>query len=264
METSKELTLTTHDLSAVGINSQLTSNDLLEVIAHDIYDKYMESVRNVMAEAGQLSIAYYALLNPELNKMRTALKQYFPATEKLSSPSNDDSDYGDDDDDETDNTLKELTCSFGKIGEYWPSIPVHTIRITERDKGTVCDLNNSNYALPNLKARTAKVELSISSGRRSDVQPAKVGNITGTVETSVTKSFKQVLTIPITRFKEFQTKVMAHNKRVDELMSFLPKNGALSVERFTREARVKLNKKIISNQSAEFRKKISELFNIKL
>lgn len=260
---SKELVLTSKDLTEVGIDSRLTSNDLVEVVAHDIYDKYMSAVNNVIAESSDLSTEYYNLLNPELNKMRSALKSYFPTTEKLSSPSNEDSDY-EDDEDENDSKTKDLNCSFGKIKDYWPYISIRSIKIHEKEKGTICDLSNSNFSLPILKSKNAKVKLSISSGSKKEEQPVKIGAITGIIETSISKSFEQIITLPITRFKQFAAKVADHNKRVDELISFLPKNGALSVERFTREARVKMNKKIISAQSPDFRKKISELFNIKL
>lgn len=258
MQTSKELTVfTANDLSAAGINSQLTSNDLIEVVAHDIYDKFVDAVTDAVKRGKQIEEEYSSLFDAEMNKMKRSLKKWLSKSNEVIKM---------DEDDIVDEDFEGVAMSFGKISrdDYWPPIGVIRITLVEKDKGTMIDQRSSNLYMPSLKAASTKVKFTISSGNQSSEEAVKVGSITGTIQTITNKSFTQIISVPTTRFKKIADKVKEHNKQVADLISFLPKNGLLSVERFTREARVKMNKKILSAQSPDFRKKISELFNIKL
>lgn len=253
---SKELILTSKDLNEVGINSSLSSNDLIEVVAHDIYDSYIASVNDVIKRGDKISDKYLKLMDAEFSKMKRSLKGHLSPAEKIIAVDEEDfNDYEENSD---------ALCSFTKVDEYWPDISLWNLRIVEKDKGTVIDKNTRRFNIPSLKKKTVVVDLSITTGTKTDRKEVKTGSIIGTIETSIKKSFSQKVTVPIERFKSFAAEVIAHNKEVDALMEFIPKNGALSVDRFTREARVKMNKKIISAQSPDFKKKISQLFNIKL
>lgn len=260
---NKELVLTSKDLTEVGIDSRLTSNDLVEVVAHDIYDAYMKAVNDAIKVGNGLSTKYYALLDSEIGKMKTKLKEFLKPNQKVNV--RDEDDFDDEDEDDSNTSKDNITASFTSIsGVYWGRISAKQMLIKERDKGTVIEASGSNYSVPNLKAKTSKILLSISTGRQEEKKEIKKGDISGTIETSVSKKFTLIVEIPTKRFINFSKEVAAYNEDVEALMNVLPKNGALSVERFTREARVKMNKKIISAQSPDFRKKISELFNIKL
>lgn len=246
---------TTNDLQAAGINSQLTSNDLVEVVAHDIYDKYVNSVNEVIERGAELYSSYNKLMDAEVGKMKSALGKYLKKTEKVEVVS---------DDDMEDENFEGVSVSFSGGDKYWGSIKINSLTLTEKEKGTFVTTSDYRMYIPDTKPKTAKVTLTLATGRYSDTEKISVGNITGTIETQISKKFTQSVTIPTTRFKAYVKEVEQYNADVKVILNFLPKNGALSVERFTREARVKMNKKIISAQSPDFRKKISELFNIKL
>lgn len=246
---------TTNDLQSAGINSQLTSNDLVEVVAHDIYDKYVDMVTDIIKRGNELEKEHAGLMDVEIGKMKKAVSKYINGAVKV---------VDEDDIDDEDEATESINGSFGKVEGYWPTTELHKLGLNEREKGTFIESRVRSLYIPSFKSKTSKVKLTLASGQHYDEQKVTVGNISGTINTTVDKKFTQVVTIPITRFKNFHNKCMEFNKEVEGVLSFLPKNGALSVERFTREARVKMNKKIISAQSPEFRKKISELFNIKL
>ena len=74
-------TLTTNDLQSAGINSQLTSNDLVEVVAHDIYDKYLTAINDIIDKGKSLETKYYKLMNAEVGKMKKALGKYLKKEE---------------------------------------------------------------------------------------------------------------------------------------------------------------------------------------
>jgi hypothetical protein len=248
--------LTTSDLNAAGINSQLSSNDLVEVVAHDIYDKYTESITNVIANGELIYKRYNQLFDVERNKMKSSLSKYFKKDEDI--------EVVEDAEDFDEYDFSGVAFSFGKIDEYWPSINISTISLKEKDKGTFAERSYRSIPMPPLKMKSVRVKLILSTPNKSDTAEVKQAGITGSIETTIKKTFTQIITTPIARFKKLADEVNEYNKQVDDLCEFLPKNGLLSVERFTREARVKMNKKIISAQSPDFRKKISELFNIKL
>jgi len=247
--------LTTSDLNAAGINSQLSSNDLVEVVAHDIYDKYLDSINNVIDTGDKLQAKYRKLLDVEINKMKSSLSKYlrkYDAVEIV------------DEDDYTDEEFEGVSASFSSADNYWPSISISKISVKEKDRGSFVEKSCRNLSFPVLKEKSAKVRLTLQTGKKSNTEDVKIGAITGEITTSSQKIFNQVITLPVARFKNLADEIKEYNKQVSDLMVFLPKNGQLSVERFTREARVKMNKKIISAQSPDFRKKISELFNITL
>lgn len=248
--------LTTSDLNAAGINSQLSSNDLVEVVAHDIYDKYTASIVNIIAEGDELYKRAQNLMEVEIFKMKKSLSKYLSASDKVL--------LVEDAEDEYEEEFGDVNASYSTGDEYWPNLSMSKIVLREKDKGTFVEFDSRNVRCPNLKNKSAKVKIVLSTPNISETQEVKQGNITGTIENTVKKTFTQVVSVPITRFKNIADEIKAYNKSVNALSEFLPKNGLLSVERFTREARVKMNKKIISAQSPDFRKKISELFNIKL
>jgi hypothetical protein len=248
------------DLQGAGISAALTQNDLVEVVAHDIYNRYLEEINESIANQKQLKKEYDDLMAGEFSKMKSALKVHIKGSEvKMKEEEEDDDVYYEDE-----SGKSEFSASFKKFEEYWPGISMSQIGINEKERGTFVDLGSYTFYLPNLKARTAKVLLTLDSGWKEETQKLKVGTIDGLITNKVMKKFEQVVTVPISRFKDFQKKVAAHNEDVKTLMSFLPKNGALSVERFTREARVKLNKNILRQQTPDFKSKISKLFQIEL
>lgn len=248
--------LTTSDLNAAGINSQLSSNDLVEVVAHDIYDKYTESVIDIIAAGELIYKKYSQLFDLECVKMKSSLSKYFKKDIDIEVV--EDAEYFDEYD------FNGVAFSFGKNDEYWPSINISKLALKEKDKGTFVERDSRSMPMPPLKMKSVRVKLILSTPNKSESVEVKQSGITGSIETTVKKTFTQIITVPIARFKKLADEVNEYNKQVNDLCEFLPKNGLLSVERFTREARVKMNKKIISAQSPDFRNKISQLFNIKL
>lgn len=246
---------TTNDLQAAGINSQLNTNDLVEVVAHDIYDKYLDAVNEIIENGKGLQKKYTDILNPEINKMKATLAKHFKNDGEIDIV---------EDDDYIGEEFDGIAASFSSAEGYWPSIPLNSLYIKEKDRGSFVENDNRNFSMPLLKNKNTKVILKLTTGKKNNTEEVKVGGIIGKIETTIQKTFSQTINISTTRFQKLSDEFKEYNKEVSTLLAFLPKNGLLSVERFTREARVKMNKKIISAQSPEFRKKISELFNIKL
>lgn len=249
-------TLTSQDLTSAGILSQLSSNDLVEVVAHDIYDNYLKTINDVEDRGNEIKEQYSKLFDSELNKMRSALSKYL-LKDSAVLRTDDAEDYSDED-------FEGIVTSFVSGEKYWPQMSMSTVYLKEKDKGTVGETSSRSFAMPNFKETKASVKLTITAGVKTEKQPVKIGSITGEIENTTKKTFTQVITVNISRFKQFAEVIAQHNKDVAALVKLLPKNGVLSVERFTREARVKMNKKIISNQSPDFKEKISALFSIKL
>lgn len=252
---NNEMVLSTKDLSAVGINSQLSTNDLVEVVAHDIYEKYMDSLNDQIKKNMDLKSEYYKLMQPEILKMKTALKSHLTISSKINNV---------DEDDIEDMDIDGIAASFGKPDGYWGGVYLQSVKIIEKDKGTVVESSGSSLNVPDLKQKTAKILLTIKSPSTTVTNEIKVGTIQGHIQTTKDLMFKQIVTVSTSRFIEWSKKVKEYNTNLSIILSFLPRNGALSVERFTREARVKMNKKILSSQSPEFKQKMTELFNIQL
>ncbi len=236
-------TLTTTDLQSAGINSQLTSNDLVEVVAHDIYNKITDSISEKNDRYKELKRAYDALFDKEFEVMKNDLfsAKHFNAEE-----------------------IKLTTQSiYPENNKYWNNThPLKYISVIEKEKGTKIEENDT--ALGFVKGKEVKVRINVSLSDRYKEVDIAVKGIVGTIDTTVNKSFTKIISVSESKWSGLFKEIDIHNKEVDNLLKLIPSTGLLSVERFTREARVKMNKKIISAQSAEFRQKISELFNIKL
>lgn len=236
---SKELIVSQKDFSEVGINAQLSVNDLVEVVAHDIYDKFMAALNDNQKRSKDLMLKWKQLFDDELDVMKKQLI-------RLGHLSND----------------EEITTSFGKDKTYWNSgMCVKYISIEEKDKGARVTINDKYFSYP--EGTRVKVKLQISVSDYDNDKNINSENITGTVEIRTNKIFYKTILVSGKRFSNIVKLTKENNLEVEELHKSLP-SGLLSVERFTREARVKMNKKIISSQSIDFRNKMSELFKIKL
>lgn len=240
---SKELVLQTADLKTAGINTQLTSNDLLEVIANDIYEKILSEVHAVADAEKVLRDKYASIMKPEFDQMRDQL-----VSAKMLKPN------------------EEFNTGYSKVnGDDWQScFNCIGVEITERDKGTLVKRDHRAFSVNYPKSPETKVLLKISTDNRSEDKSEKINGISCKINVETRRSFEKVITISTNRFKELIKEIRDYNVRVDEVMRLIPPNGLLSYEKFTRDARVKMNKKILSSQPEEFRKKISNLFNIKL
>jgi hypothetical protein len=240
---SKELVLQTKDLTDVGITSQLTSNDLLEVVATDLFDKFMAEITDVVKETGTLRDKTNALMQPEYDVMKSDLIKAKMVATKDS-----------------------LNFGYSKVnGDDWAAnITCHGLDVCEKDRGTKVTVDHNEFYLSYPKTPEAKVMIKATVGDREEDKDKVVDGIKCHIWTSVEKKFERAVTIKTERFKTLLSEIKEHNKRVDLVRELMPANGLLSVERFTREARVKMNKKILSAQSPDFRKKISQLFNIQL
>lgn len=236
-------TLTSQDLTAVGISSQLTSNDLIEVVANDIYDKYIESVNDNIKRSGELIKRWVELFNPEIEVMKQDLQKSGFIT--------------------LDDKENVSTSYNPEKSRYWENaISIKRLRFVDKDKGVKVDENDTTLSYT--KGASIKIKISVTVNEYSKEKEVSMKGIEGTIETTINKQFQKTISTTDNRFKKLIKEVQQHNEEVKNIVSFLPVNGIISVERFTSEARVKMNKKIISAQSPDFRKKISELFNIKL
>lgn len=238
-----ELVLQTKDLTDVGITSQLTSNDLLEVVANDLFEKFMAEITSVVKATGVLREKSNNLLQPEYDDMKAALVKAKMVSSK-----------------------EDLNFGYSKVnGDDWAaSISCHGLDVCEKDRGTKVSIDSREFSLSFPKTPEAKVMLKASNRDYDQDKDKVVDGIKCSVSVNTEKNFSRVVTIKTERFKTLVAEIKEHNKRVELVMELMPANGLLSVERFTREARVKMNKKILSAQSPDFRKKISQLFGISL
>lgn len=236
-------TLTTQDLTSVGISSQLTSNDLIEVVAHDIYDKYLDSVNDSIKRGGDIISRWNNLFNPEIEVIKQDLQKagFITLDDK-----------------------ENISVSYNpEKSRYWSDgVSIKRLRFVEKEKGVKVDENDTTLSYT--KGASIKIKLSVTVHEYSKEKEVSVKGVEGNIETTINKHFDKYISTSDNRFQKLIKEVQQHNEEVKNIVSFLPPNGIISVERFTREARVKMNKKIISAQSPDFRKKISELFNIKL
>ena len=233
------MVLSTSDLNAVGINTQLTSNDLVEVVANDIYEKILASLNEYMNRGKELKKKWYSLFDKEFASIKNVLLKNKIITEK-----------------------EDVHTEFNYDKKYWTAaIKISIPFFTEKDKGIKVETSDShlNYN----SGESIKIKLCLSVTEYDKDNKVSINGIEGNIETTISKKFYKIISISDSRFKTVVNEIKEYNKEVEECLSSLPK-GLLSVERFTREARVKMNKKIISGQSPEFRQKMSQLFNINL
>lgn len=236
-----EMVLSTKDLQEVGINTQLSSNDLIEVVAHDIYEKYVDSVNGLKAQQKEIQEEYSNIFSIHTEQMKSELikAKKITATEKV---------------------VTDWNTRDSERGTFY----MQNLRVSEESKGLIVKKSDNDCYYVQPKKDTLKIELKLTVNKESQKENIKVGNIEGYINIVTEKQFTKIVLAPTKDLKEFIKKAQSYNERVKSVIEFLPKNGILSVERFTREARVKMNKKIISGQSPEFRQKMSQLFNIKL
>lgn len=238
-----ELVLSTKDLTAVGINSQLTSNDLLEVVATDLYEKFMTEINDCLKATSLLREKYLSLMQPEFDAMQAELiKAKMIATKE------------------------KVNTGYSKVnGDDWAScLDCFGLNLFEKDRGTKVEKDRHEFSFSYPKGAEAKIKLKISCDEREEDTGTKLAGIACVVNTSVSKKFEKIISIKTERFAAIRKEIQKHNERIETVMSLMPANGLLSVERFTREARVKMNKKIIASQPADFKKKMEQLFKIQL
>ena len=238
-----ELVLSTKDLTSVGINSQLTSNDLLEVVATDLYEKFMTEINDCVAATNKLRSKYQALMNPEHDTMKAEIVKagLLDANEKVNT-------------------------GYSKInGDDWASsLDCFGLNLYEKEKGTKVEKDRHEFTFSYPRGGQAKLKLKITCDEKENDDNNKLKGISYSINTTIRKEFEKVISISTERFKSMHKEIVKHNERIETVMSLIPANGLLSVERFTREARVKMNKKILASQPADFKKKMEQLFKIKL
>lgn len=241
--TKQLVPFSTKDLQQVGINSQLTTNDLLEVIAHDIFQKMTDEINSCNESARLLKNECKNILAPEFDQMKADL-----VASKLIL------------------AKEEVNTGYSKPnGDDWAGyIQGYNFDLTEKTNGLHIKIDHSDFSISLPRGKQAAVKMKITCDERDEESSEKIKGITTKITTTIRKEFEKVITIPTDRFRELEKQIKLHNKRVQSAYDMLPDNKIISVERFSREARVKMNKKILASQPAEFRKKISELFNIKL
>lgn len=236
---SKELVISTKDFNEVGINAQLSVNDLVEVVANDIYEKFIATMHESVEHSKEVIKMWKNLFDTEIEGMRQQLIQAGLLKES-----------------------EEYGKSYGRDKTYWnDGIYVKFFTLEERDKGIKISANDKYFSFPSGTKSKVKLEITVS-GYDND-RKINEGDITGSVEVRTSKRFSKTILVSSKKFTQMVILTNENNDRLEELRKKLP-NGLLSVERFTREARIKMNKKIIASQSPDFRDKISELFQIKL
>src|SRR5688572_24837637 len=150
MDKGKEMVLAAKELEAAGISATLNTNDLVEVVANELYERFINGVLEHIKEGERLSKEYGKLLDAEFQKMKAALKSHLSGDLIIKSD-----DYEDDEDEEIE-FGKLLTASFSQAeGEYWPRMALKKLSIHEKDKGTQISSSNEMFALPNFKSKQA-------------------------------------------------------------------------------------------------------------
>lgn len=237
-----EIALRTSDLQEAGISAQLTSNDLIEVIASEIFDKVLSEVKQCDNATEQITEASIDIMKPEIDEFRLQLiKENFV------------------------NEHEDGWFSFSKVnGDDWSStITIMCLKTTDKERGLKIEKEyGKRFNYP--RGQKAHVMLTAKYSETNKDEEKRAGGISGTISTSITKEFKKTIVVSTGRFKKMFDAIKDHNKRIDKVDSIIPKTGLLSVERFTREARVKMNKKILSSQPQEFKNKMAQIFNIQL
>lgn len=234
-----EMVLSAKDLNAVGINTQLTSNDLVEIVANDIYEKIILSLTDYIDRGKELQDRWSKLFDKDFEVIRTILIK-----NKYISDSD------------------EIVTHFDYVGKYWNSSVYLTVpRLIDKDKGIKVD--TSGHRLNYNSGSSIKIKLVASITEKETENNISINGIEGNIQSTTNKKFVKVLSISDARFQSMVREIKKYNSEVENCIRTLPK-GTLSVERFTREARIKMNKKIISGQSTEFKQKMSQLFSIKL
>lgn len=237
---SKELiTLTAKDLTTEGINTQLTSNDLVEVIATEICDKMTKMVDDVITKGKELEKKYNDLYDTELLEMKELLikNKYISSGEMVG-----------------------IDYSETK-GGYWDNrVPIKKFYYNEISAGDRVKINTDSFRVPH-PSQKVLLKVYVTSYDKND--NTMFGEISCKINNQISKSFTKEIKQD-GRFKAFKKEVEEYNEILDNVYESLPASKILSVEKFTRDARVKMNKKLISSQSPEFKDKLSKVFNIKL
>lgn len=237
MKKNELTTLTSTELNDIGINTQLSSNDLVEIIATDIYNNIMNHIESLNNRNKDLLEKYRVIHEEKVEKFIELLKKkgFLTASSKYSSRV----DY--------------------KIAADYDFIQILKIKLDERksaDKVILVDNNNSSF----LKS-DAVCTLSIFVRDYGVINSTKNG-ITIQERKNIDTTFSTEVKISAAPYISLRKEFEQHNKEVRDFFEKLPKT--LSIDAFIREARTKLNRKIISGQSPEFRQKISELFKINI
>ena len=239
MKKEQELTtLTSTELNEIGINTQLSSNDLVEIIATDIYNNIMSNIESLNNKSKELHEKYQSIRKEKIDKFVELLKKKgFLTADSNYSTHVDRKDYVDQDYIQLLKIKLEERKSVDKAipGRYYDELAffksdaVCTISVNVKDYGTVNSIKNGIKI-----EETRDIDTIFSTEMKFSAAPYA----------SLKKEFEE------------------HNKEVKEFYNKLPKT--LSIDAFIREARTKLNRKIISGQSPEFKQKIQELFKIKI
>lgn len=232
----KELKLSAKSLSEEGISTKLTSNDLVEIIANDLYNKVIDSVTQTETNKDYLYKKYEDILKPEKEIFLKELKSEFNVDKKI------------------ENVLYEFQQRQYKTIEF--------IR-ESNSKSVSFSKDVESFYIPLSKEDELKITLSCSTDENV---PSSSGDdtITWTKNVKTNITFKKIITVKQSPFLILSGLITEHNKNVQQIFSTLPKNKSFNIESLTREARVKLNKKILSGQSEELKTKLRTLFAISI
>jgi hypothetical protein len=241
------LALSKKDFEDVGINVSLTTNDMVEVIANDIFDKFVTHVNSIKKEYNDLVKEYQQLFWLEAKETVSVLKGlgHWP----------------------TDSEDVDYSESWEIIGtsKDYTSKGYDSIKITEDiNKGMIVKLDGHKWYVKVPIAAKVKIRVTVTADKDESIEHINAKGITGAITTYYSKVFKKEITVSSVRFKTFENKMEDYKQRLSELFKMLPANGILTIERFTREARVKMNKKLLASHGPEFKAKLDELYGIKL
>jgi hypothetical protein len=238
---SQELILSKIDFDNAGISSNLTTADLLEVVAHDLFQKTMDLVRSYEKESEQLHKKYTDLFTPHV----TTFQNFLLKGKWIAKEDNIHSSW---------NFKKE---------SGWPYVSLYKPQKEEKRDGSKIqnDYKAVGFHYPK-KEKQVQVILSVEIAQITTEETLRKNGIIGTKKVSIDSLFNKTITVSTSPIINLVDDINDYNKRLSAMIRSLPE-GLLSVERFAREARVKMTKKMLSSQPEEFKEKIGQLFNIK-
>jgi hypothetical protein len=243
--------LTTKEMQETGITATLNQNDVVEVVANELFQRKVEKLDLLMARGKELEEFMETTRKGYAQEIIDKVMKIIPNPDAIQ-----------------ERTEQFSICKKGSSDSYSSSndrmrIQIMTPYIDDNRKQNRVQRKFRDVSY----YKTANLEYEISvhvviGGKSKDT--AKGGlKISETMMTEMT--FTQRFKYPSNLYKKLFEEIEAYNDEVLEFMrTELGKDGILDAEALTKQVRLKVNKKLISQQSPVVVDHIKKMFDIDL
>ena len=235
-----ETGLTVKSLEESGIKTSLNQNDLIEIVVEDFMEKLKQEVDFLNGKIADSFAQWELLRSQHAEKMLKELikAKFIPA----------------------DTGLDSISYSTAHLNpqQNSNSLSVYKISLYEGSNTEVYKIDRNHY-IGSIQGSAFKLTVVCTIDQTNDVSSSSISGIASTIR-KIDKFSREVI---ITQ--EMLDPIWEKAKKIgEEATAFVNKfpTGRINTAKMAREARAKMNKKILKNQAPALMKQMEKIFNL--